>query len=88
MTIAFSNDYNKGMKVLVENFIANVNDLLHRRGWSRAEFARRLGVTPGYVTQILNGHHEPGLRVVETWAATLGVTAAYVLREKKVEKIA
>jgi len=73
--------------MIVDDFVANVNALLQSKGWSRAEFARRLGVTPGYVTQILNGHHEPGLRVVEAWAEVLGVKASRLVRETKLEKI-
>jgi len=71
------------MKVIVDNFLENVERQLHKKGWSRSEFARRLGKTPGYVTQILNRHHEPGLRVVEEWADALNVDAWTLLRKSQ-----
>ena len=74
--------------MIIDNFVENVEIHLEKLGWSRSEFARQLGKTPGYVTQILNRHHEPGLKVVEEWASVLGVDAWLLLKKsKKVAKV-
>ena len=72
----------KGMdRRLYENFVGNVTVILEQRGLSRADLARQMGVTPSFVTQILNGTREPGLGVIERVAASLGVAPAHLLRE-------
>jgi transcriptional regulator with XRE-family HTH domain len=75
---------NQGMeKMLAENFIANVNAILERKRISRANFARQMEVTAGYVSNVLNGRHDPGLKVIESWAAALGVDPTSLLREPR-----
>jgi transcriptional regulator with XRE-family HTH domain len=69
------------MKVIVEDFRANVNELLLRRGISRTELARRMGVKQPFVSQLLNGQREPGLRVLERMAAALDVQPATLIKK-------
>lgn len=67
-------------KVLVENFRENVKQLLQERNMSRSDLARTMGVSPAYVTQLLTGSHEPGLRVVEKVAVALEVCPQDLLK--------
>lgn len=68
----FRDRYNSVMDTQ-KNFREQVERRLARRGWTRSEFAGRLGVTPGYVTQVLNGHRGAGWRTMDRWAMALGV---------------
>jgi len=59
--------------ILEQRWRDALNDRLAELGWSRSEFARRLGVSPQYVTNYLNGRNQPGSDVMEHWAATCGL---------------
>lgn len=69
--------------VICDDFRANVNATLAKQGISRSELASRMGVSAAYISQILNGDHEPGLRVVERIAEALGVQAATLLKKNR-----
>lgn len=43
------------------HFVANVEALLERRGWSAAELARRAGVAPRTLDRLLSGRPVPRL---------------------------
>lgn len=68
-------------RMICDDFRHNVNSQLEKLGWTRADLAERMHVTPGYITQLLNGHHEPGLRVVERVATALGVPADRLIKK-------
>lgn len=70
------------MQVITEDFRANVNEQLQRRGISRTELARRMGVKQPFISQLLNGQREPGLRVLERLAEALGVQPSLLIRKK------
>jgi transcriptional regulator with XRE-family HTH domain len=40
---------------------------------SQSEAARKLGVTPGFISQIMNGHSALPARKAIEWAAVMGV---------------
>jgi transcriptional regulator with XRE-family HTH domain len=65
---------------LYNAFVANVNAALIQKGWSRKQLAAAMGVTPGAVTQQLNGYSSVGLEVVEKYAAALGKKPEALLR--------
>lgn len=67
--------------VICDDFRANTNRQLERQGISRSELARRMKCSPSFVSQILNGDHEPGLRVVEKFADALGVKPETLLKK-------
>lgn len=67
--------------VICEDFRLNVIRLLEKQGITRSQLARRIGCSPSFVSQILNGDHEPGLRVVEKFAAALGVRPETLLKK-------
>ena len=52
----------------------NIDDILHRKGWSRYRLAKESGISEQTISNIINEHHEPRLSVVATIASTLGVT--------------
>jgi transcriptional regulator with XRE-family HTH domain len=56
---------------------------------SQSEIARRMGVTPSYVSQILSGHRRPGLDTLEAVADALGCDPAELIAaEEKIESCA
>lgn len=57
---------------------------LKRRGVSRAELARRAGLTAQAVTNYLNGHRQPGAAELEAMARALGLELA--LRRKRTKE--
>ena len=71
----------KGMKVICQDFRENVRAVLAEKGWSRKQLAEEMGVTPSYITQLLNAYHEPGLAVVEDVAIALGVSRERLVGE-------
>lgn len=71
----------QGMKVIVEDFRQNVISILERRGLSRTELAKRMGVKQPFVSQLLNGQREPGLRVLERMAHALEVAPSSLLKK-------
>lgn len=69
---------------------ARLSELRDQDGLTKAEFARKVGVTPSTVTNWTNGHKEPrSLEDFEKIAAALGVHPAwllYGLEERNEEK--
>lgn len=57
-------------------FTERVDALLRERGWSRAEFARRLGRKPQAISRIMNGDSQPQRRTVKAFASELAVSPA------------
>ena len=50
------------------------------RNWNRSELARRAGLSPPYVTQLLNGTNKsPGLEQLEALAKALDTTVSRLL---------
>jgi transcriptional regulator with XRE-family HTH domain len=45
-------------------FSKNLRHILSVLGMSKAEFARRTGLTPAAVTQLCNGDREPSLQTI------------------------
>lgn len=68
--------------MLVDDFRKNVEAILKVKRMRRTDLADRLNCTRAYVTQVLNGYHDPGLGVVQKWAKALRVDA-YTLLSKK-----
>lgn len=60
-------------EVLLGEATATVAGMLESLGLSQAELARRLGVTPGRVSQILSGHENIGMRTLGALGWALGV---------------
>ena len=69
---------------LYKDFCDNVNFLVERRGMTRSSLARAMGVTPAYVTQILNGYCEPGLSVIEKVANALDVSPRELFKKRRI----
>lgn len=61
--------------ILEKQFREIVEERIEELGWSRSEFARRLGVGPQYVTNLLNGHDNPSVKKMESILNMLGYTA-------------
>lgn len=72
-------------KVICDDFRANVKVALADNGLSQSDLARRLNCTPGYISQLLSGRHDPGLRVVESIAHALNTSVESLLRPAKVK---
>ena len=50
---------------------------LLKRGWNQEELALRLGITPAYISQILNGRRH-GARVRRKIPALLGISPRHI----------
>ena len=58
-------------KVLQRRFVKRLRERMDATGVSQSELARRMGVTPSYVNQILSGHRHPGFETLEAVATAL-----------------
>lgn len=67
-------------------FIENVRWYLDRYEWSQNDLAARMGVTKGYVSALLRGHVQPGLRTLQKVADALEVDPNELLRETREKK--
>lgn len=75
------------MKMITEDFRANLVELLAREGYgTKSALARFLNCSPAFVTQLANGDSEPTLRTVEQIAAFFNVSVMRLLR--KTSKVA
>jgi transcriptional regulator with XRE-family HTH domain len=61
------------------NFLVNVRRELAARGWSQAELARALEVSPSQLSQLFSGYRNPGLKTIESIGEILGLHAAELL---------
>lgn len=68
---------------LANAFIRNVRERMRILKISQAELARRMGVTPSFVSQMLSGHRRPGLESLEDFAKSLECDPADLIAEKK-----
>lgn len=69
------------MVQLAKVFRSNVRRLMAEREWSQLEFAKRLGVSQPYASQLMSGVRDPGLSTIDKVAAIFGVQPDELLRE-------
>jgi transcriptional regulator with XRE-family HTH domain len=62
----------KPTKLTVIQNLGLVNDWLATHGMTREKLARKLELTPTYLSRVLNGHEKPSLDLIERLAATIG----------------
>ena len=82
-----SGNYTRRMTLstrLNDLFRANVADLLEKYGWNQNDLAAAMGVTRGYVSQVMTGHVGIGLEGIEKFAEALSVEPSKLIAEKKV----
>lgn len=63
-------------------FRANVAALLQKYGWTQTDLANQMGVTKGYVSQVMTAHVGVGLEAVDKFADALEVTPSSLIAEK------
>lgn len=61
-------------------FVTNVRERMQALRLNQSSLAHALGVTEGYVSQILNGHRRPGLDSLESFAQALSVDPSELIR--------
>ena len=71
---------------LYRRFVGNVRWYLARYEWSQNDLAERMGCTKGYVSALLRGHVQPGLRTLQKVADALEVDPSELLREIREKK--
>ena len=63
-----------GMNVILQQrFRDAVTSKMHDLDLSQSDLARRMRVTPQYVSKCLRGEQSPGLDVIERFASSLGL---------------
>ena len=70
--------------ILDQRFREKLADALRSRGCSQSELARRMNVSRQYVWKYLEGSSNPGLDVIEKFAAALDVDPLNLLDERKI----
>ncbi len=60
-------------------FVEILREFLHENNLSQAEFARRIGVKPGQVSEWLHGKAKPGYDTLKAMATAFGISADYFL---------
>ena len=63
-------------------FRANVSGLLDSYGWTQTDLANAMGVTKGYVSQVMTAHRGIGLEAVERFSTALDVPPSELIKEK------
>ena len=64
---------------------AKFDDLVKQRGWSKGEFAERMGKHPSEITKWLSGTHNFTTDTLAEIAVTLGVTVDVFFAQERVE---
>jgi len=77
----------QAMSAIYDAFVANVTERMSVLGMSRSDLARKMQVSPAYISQLLGGHiRSPGLNVIANVAKALDIPTSHllVMREKSV----
>lgn len=69
--LAFSREY--WLTKIQNELYASVEQFLEQKGWTRTQFADHLGVTKGYVSQVLNGDFDHKLSKLIDLSLAVGV---------------
>lgn len=67
---------------LKQTFVDNLRSMLREHRMTQTELAVKLGVTPAYVSHLLNGHRTPQLDTLEKLAKAMNCKPAEFLLEK------
>jgi predicted transcriptional regulator len=73
---------------LANAFRANVRGRMAALGLSQDALAKRMKVTPAFVSQMLSGHRNPGLNSLEDFAKALEIDASELISDKVARKMA
>jgi transcriptional regulator with XRE-family HTH domain len=65
--------------IIDKQFREQIIAAMKSQGVTRSDLARRLGVTPGFVSNYLNGRKSPGADVMERFSAALNLKPRIVL---------
>ena len=63
------------------HFRQNVRDILQRKNWTQNDLADELGTTPGFISQLLIGHRDPGLPLIGRLADALDVNITQLVKK-------
>lgn len=72
---------------LARNFRQRARERMESLGITQAQLAKKMKVTPAYVSQMLNGYRDPGLESLENFATALDMEASELLAEKILQKV-
>ncbi len=64
---------------VASDFVEQVRELMKTKGWSQNKFAKKLNLTPGRISQILNNPGNLTLETMAAWARKLGVKMTVTL---------
>lgn len=71
--------HNKEISVRMMNTLERIEKYIKINGWSNSEFARRLGLTSGTVTEWTSGRNSSYLKHIDKIAEVLNISREYLL---------
>ncbi len=60
----------------------HLKGLMDARGWNQSDLARKLGITPAYISQLFSEHRGFGYRTAHKLAKVFGITPEEILGEE------
>ena len=63
----------------LDGFAVRVSQAIAHTGLSQAEFARQLGVSAGFVSDVVRGHKKPGAEFLHMMRSTFGISIDWLL---------
>ena len=63
----------------LDGFAARFGQAIGHTGLNQSEFARRLGVSPGFVSDVVRGQKKPGAEFLHTVRVTFGISIDWLL---------
>lgn len=63
-------------------FRDNVRSIMDRDDWTTADLAEAAGMSASYLSQLMNGHRNPGFESLEAIAEALGVDPSELISKK------
>lgn len=56
---------------------AKIKEARNKKGWTQEQFSEMLGINRSYLSELENGHHDPGMTLLKKMAGFLGKEMKY-----------
>jgi transcriptional regulator with XRE-family HTH domain len=77
----------KGVQIFTDlytDLIFRINDLIEEQGYSKKEFAAKMGKSPSELSRMLGGKHNPTLKSIALISAVLDEELIYIPQRKPI----